>query len=240
MTAREPVSVRPTARRAGAAVFLLQLASGTMLLEALVVLEGGGAAGILTVAAVISGAAFLVSIAAFLAWLSRSVENAAALGDPPPPHTPRGAILWWFVPLANVFIPYRVVADLAWRAGVERRLVWAWWALWLVPVVAGGVMGGLAAVSPISLSTRVTVAVAGSVARAVSGFLLAVVVSRIENATGAARLASGARPWAPDAEAEGHPVIAPVLDAEFCPECDRVRLTAGRHCAGCGFDYAAT
>ena len=34
------------------------------------------------------------------------------------------------------------------------------------------------------------------------------------------------------------PEVPQETPAEFCPECDRIRLTSGRFCAGCGFDHA--
>ncbi len=91
---------------------------------------------------------FLLCGITFLAWLSRAVDNAPSLGAGVPPRSPRGAILWWFVPFANLVVPYQIVSDLARRLatqanqGPTRPLVAAWWVSYLfgnlfayVPVV---------------------------------------------------------------------------------------------------------
>ena len=97
-----------------------------------------------TIAAVSVGLEVLTAIA-FLAWLSRVVENVPRTGAGPTKRTPRGAIGWWFVPFANFVVPYQIVAEtnrkLA-RATARRSLtilLAAWWVFW----VLGGVIGRL-------------------------------------------------------------------------------------------------
>ena len=80
--------------------------------------------------------ALIGSAIAFLAWLSRAVDNTPALGGGQPIVSPRAAIGWWFAPLANIVMGYRIVADL-WRrmapadAPARTFLVVLWWILWL-------------------------------------------------------------------------------------------------------------
>lgn len=82
-------------------------------------------------------AAFVACVITFLAWLSRVVDNAPALGAGRPPRGPRAAIGWWFAPVACWFVPYRIVVDLDRRlaqmtaAGIARFLLPAWWATWV-------------------------------------------------------------------------------------------------------------
>ena len=79
----------------------------------------------------------IVAAIAYVAWLSRSVENAPALGAGTPPHSPRGAIGWWFVPFASFVIPFQIVADLHDRLATAtdsdraRPLLIGWWLTWL-------------------------------------------------------------------------------------------------------------
>ena len=91
----------------------------------------------------------IVSAVTFLAWLSRSVENAPHLGLGNPPESPQRAILWWFVPIANLFKPFGIVKDLYQRFGgaaAPVALVSAWWFAWiaggLLDRYAGFVIGG--------------------------------------------------------------------------------------------------
>lgn len=82
-------------------------------------------------------AVFVACVVTFLAWLSRAVDNAPALGAGTPPRGPRQAIGWWFVPLANYFMPYQIVSELRRRLGSAvgheggRPVVIAWWVSWI-------------------------------------------------------------------------------------------------------------
>ena len=91
-------------------------------------------------------AVYIVCGVTFLAWLSRAVDNAPSLGAGVPPRGPRAAIGWWFVPFANLAIPYDIVSDLRRRMalpGESGRRVWlirAWWAIWLIQAFASYVV----------------------------------------------------------------------------------------------------
>ncbi len=91
---------------------------------------------------------YVASAVAYVAWLSRGVENAPALGAGIPPRSPRGAIGWWFVPFANFWIPCTIVRDLHGRLGApgaptQRGLLMSWWIMWLVISFVGNVAGRL-------------------------------------------------------------------------------------------------
>jgi hypothetical protein len=94
-------------------------------------------------------AIYIPTVIAFLAWLSRSVANAPALGAGIPPSSPRAAIVWWFVPFANLVKPYQIVKDLYERLALlgdprgKTRLVLAWWLLYLLSNLVGNVGSGL-------------------------------------------------------------------------------------------------
>jgi len=75
---------------------------------------------------------FLLTAIAFLAWLSRAIDNVPALGGGTPSASPRWAIAWWFIPFANLGMPYEVVRDLDARTAGDARaghppLLVAWW-----------------------------------------------------------------------------------------------------------------
>lgn len=81
----------------------------------------------------------------FLAWLSRSVDNAPPLAAGTPERGPRESIAWWLVPGLDLFMPAVIVADLYARLGVQRRsgrdaVVMAWWV-----ATAGGLVLALLA-----------------------------------------------------------------------------------------------
>ena len=90
-------------------------------------------------------AVYLSTAFAFLAWLSRIVENVPALGARKPSVSPRAAIGWWFVPFANLIKPYLIVRDVHDRlapaeARPGRALVRSWWLVWL----AGNILSNVA------------------------------------------------------------------------------------------------
>jgi len=84
-------------------------------------------------------ATFAGSALLFLSWLWRAHRNLEALGVSSE-YTSRGALLWWFVPIANLFKPYRVVSEVS-----DNAAPWieVWWASW---VLSGFVSIGVEAI----------------------------------------------------------------------------------------------
>jgi Cof subfamily protein (haloacid dehalogenase superfamily) len=86
----------------------------------------------------------LVAAIAFLAWLSRTVDNIPVLRGGTPSVTPLWSIGWWFVPIANLVKPYQIVREVHDRlgAGAESRGDWvipAWWITFLVGRAVTGI-----------------------------------------------------------------------------------------------------
>ncbi|MFL5674457.1 MAG: DUF4328 domain-containing protein [Chloroflexota bacterium] len=141
-----------------------------------------------TTTAQIAGAYLLVLIVAgiaYLAWLSRAVENAPALGAGTTPHSPRGAIGWWFVPFANFIVPYQIVSDLHDRLATPtdsnraRPLLLAWWLTWIggTLISYGTRLAGDDTVD--QLKASVTISLVSDAVTVVSAVLAILVVWRI-------------------------------------------------------------
>jgi hypothetical protein len=193
---------RPSATRAKWAMVLVGVTTGSVVLEALVILQGLGLfediasktefevqlwqksleamSNFFVLAMVASGIAFL-------AWLSRAVDNVPALGGGNPIHSPGAAIGWWFVPFVNLIAPYQIVADL-WRrmatspAGRSVAIILAWWLLWVGGAVVERALGvGVDSVATvdgfIALLAIMTVAL---IAQVIAGALLIRIVWQIE------------------------------------------------------------
>lgn len=85
----------------------------------------------------------LLAAGAFLAWFSRTIDNIPALTGETPIVTPRWSIGWWFVPLAGLWQPYRIMTnanELLSPPGAAvsgRALIVAWWVLFVI----GGFLG---------------------------------------------------------------------------------------------------
>jgi hypothetical protein len=86
-------------------------------------------------------AVLVICAITFLVWLHRVVANNQTLGARGLRFGPGVAVGWWFIPIANLYMPFRVVAE-AWRAAdpqhpgstpPERaakrlpRVLAAWW-----------------------------------------------------------------------------------------------------------------
>ncbi len=91
----------------------------------------------------IGSLAFLATAVCWLVWQARAHENVWAVpGLPAPTHKPGMAVIWWFIPFANLVMPYVCVRELATisaaRAGStpRRALPGVWWALFLAAAVA--------------------------------------------------------------------------------------------------------
>ncbi|MFJ8789089.1 DUF4328 domain-containing protein [Streptomyces sp. NPDC102462] len=78
--------------------------------------------------------------AAFLAWLWQVRDNARALSGRPPKYRGFWVYLGWIVPVANLWVPRGVVADVHRTSAPDKRLPFVlnvWWALWLIGMLSG-------------------------------------------------------------------------------------------------------
>ncbi len=88
--------------------------------------------------------AFIATAICWLVWQVRATENVWAVpGVPMATRKPGMAVLWWFIPFANLGMPYACVRELravsAARAGTQPRpaILPVWWLLFLAAALAG-------------------------------------------------------------------------------------------------------
>lgn len=98
-------------------------------------------------------ATFIFTVIAFLMWQRRIRKNADYIGITGLRFSMAGVIGWWFVPIANIFLPYQVMKEMwqsnyhganeqsEWRNSTVSGLLGWWWGLFLV----GGWIGSAAA-----------------------------------------------------------------------------------------------
>jgi hypothetical protein len=82
---------------------------------------------------------------ALLAWVYRASRNAHALGAEGMAYSPGWSLGWFFVPLANLVMPYRVLRELwkastpgagtHWRQAPVSSILGAWWAACLARAI---------------------------------------------------------------------------------------------------------
>jgi uncharacterized protein DUF4328 len=136
---------------------------------------------------------------ATLAWLRRVVSNIPAVGGGDPAVGPTGAVVWWFVPIANLFKPYQAVAE-SWRslatspAGASARTVLAWWLLFLL----GNILSNIYARTPLpetvaAFNSRESLNIAADIVIVLAGILFVRVILELERRSVARSRAVAAR-----------------------------------------------
>lgn len=131
-------------------------------------------------------AALSVTAIAFLAWLSRTVDNVPALRSGTPSVTPGWAIGWWFIPFANLVKPYQIVRDIHDRLATSNSsgggwIVLAWWVSWVLGTAISQIAIRLPVPNtPGPLSTMFSVQAAGYGLALLGAILAIVVVLRIQ------------------------------------------------------------
>jgi len=176
----------------------------------LAVAGAGGYVEFVTAWSLVNGVMVLLAAVAFLAWQSRSVANVPWLGGGTPGISPGWSIGWWLVPFANMFMPYRSMADLERRTAVgapRSRLLGAWWVLFVAGNVADGLLSFVMTdtTSIDDARSLVVVDVIALLGLAASGVLGIVVVRGVQRASEARAAALGL----PDGAPPGGPAWGP-------------------------------
>jgi hypothetical protein len=139
-------------------------------------------------------ALFLLTAIFFLRWVYRANENARRLGAVDMHFTPGWAIGWYFMPIANLAMPYHVMKEI-WNASVSPAdwrslrgptIVVVWWWLFLawnligyVVLIAGSLARG-SVTGSIFVAQLLLVFDASALAAGIAAFLLITRVRAIQ------------------------------------------------------------
>ncbi|WP_329149443.1 DUF4328 domain-containing protein [Streptomyces sp. NBC_01456] len=85
-------------------------------------------------------AAIVLCAVAFLLWLWRVRDNAGTLSGQRPRYAGPWVHAGWIVPIASLWIPRGIIADIHRASAPDKRLPHAvnwWWGLWLVGFLGG-------------------------------------------------------------------------------------------------------
>lgn len=143
----------------------------------------------------------IVTIVFFLMWTHRITRNLPALKANVNTYSPRWAVGWFFVPIANLIRPYQVMRE-AWRGsdpgtmrstespsiiprGSSTALVGLWWATYLIMAIYGNIemRGSLLAGTIDTVLARDWMTLVGSgitVAAAVPAIMLVLRINRFQ------------------------------------------------------------
>ena len=87
----------------------------------------------------------LIAIIYVCLFMYRSNSNLRSLGISEMKHTPTSCVVWWFIPIANLFKPFQCLKEIfilsQTKAGHEEirnmHLVAIWWTCWVLCAVIG-------------------------------------------------------------------------------------------------------
>jgi hypothetical protein len=173
----------------------------------------------LTAVSVPLGVLTVATIVMWCVWQFRAQSNLRPLGAANLRYSPGWAVGWWFIPFANIVMPYLTVRELwkasdpeggsaGWQMGKTTSLMPFWWACWLgyaalvsigTSILANAESNGIA-----SVPTRIAVtewSIAGQFSYVAAAVLAILIVRQVEQRqqAKAARLQS----WTSSASASG-------------------------------------
>ncbi len=140
----------------------------------------------------ISFLVYLATAVCYLIWIHRCYSNLPAFGNPirSLSYSPGWAIGAWFIPLANLVLPYRLVRE-TWekstpfhqsRLQADQPTHWfpLWWAFWLISNFVGNIYGRLALRENTDPTTLATLSVASDLSSILATIFALVIVIDID------------------------------------------------------------
>ncbi len=108
----------------------------------------------------------------FCIWTHRVAANVRALGASGLRHSPGWAVGWFFIPVANLFMPFSVFREIdrasqptgyvdteAWKRNAPGVVITFWWLTWFLQTIVGGVGNILTKRFPPEMGPAVTAGV---------------------------------------------------------------------------------
>lgn len=140
--------------------------------------------------AIINIILYLTTVVFFCVWLYRSYDNLRAFGNRPLGHSPGWAVGSFFVPIVNLFVPYRAVKELWQRSVPESESflsepdvpAWLsiWWLFWLLASFAGNISIRASFNQNVSLETSTIISIVAAALSIIAAVLAYLVVDEID------------------------------------------------------------
>ena len=131
---------------------------------------GAGIALVLFLVSILQFIIYLTTVVFFLMWIHRAYKNLRAFNPASRlENTPGWAVGSFFIPIANLFVPYRIVKEIWQKSWPGDEIISyapsrpatfpLWWTFWLLASISGNVNGryDLDPSTPQSLSAMVSI-----------------------------------------------------------------------------------
>jgi hypothetical protein len=104
---------------------------------------------VLAVIGLVAMVIFVLGTVFYMMWQYRTVWNLRAVGRTTK-HTPGWSVGWWFVPVANLFVPKRILSDIWTLSGAEARshtnrggMLYTYWITGILLSIAGTIVSSV-------------------------------------------------------------------------------------------------
>lgn len=180
----------PGGALAAATVFLLVTYASVSLLAAWVVSATGLESDRYAAASLAQFLLFIGAGILVLIWTHRVVAFAHATGARDLISSPKMAVIYYFIPIANLAMPYLALRD-AWKASIDPRdwerlptpfVLKAWWTFWIISNIVGLIALRLHSEAMAPPGVAENLSIASDLTGALCAALLAVVVMRVGSA----------------------------------------------------------
>ena len=104
----------------------------------------------------LSAGLYLSTVVLFLMWFHRAYKNLTPLGAVGLQYSPGWTIGAWFIPIGNLFIPYRIAKEIWVKSGERHEeyaflntestvpsVIGTWWGFWIVSNISINLTAGL-------------------------------------------------------------------------------------------------
>lgn len=142
--------------------------------------------------AVLSVLIYIATVVVFLMWLYRASDNLRAFNPwARPEYSPGWAVGWFFIPFANLFMPFRVVKEVWQKSGPpDEDFIVApslpatfivWWVFWLLASFSGNISMRLSFNENVDQSTATIVSIVAGTLSIIAALFAYLVVDAIDD-----------------------------------------------------------
>jgi hypothetical protein len=117
---------------------------------------------VLSLIGIIGGIIAILLVIIFLIWYYRATKNIHSIGAKEVT-SPRMAVIWWFIPIANLWKPYKVTQQIwkasnpevkltdgiEWKNSPSSNIIKLWWVLALVSIFGSLIVSSIVGVSSV-------------------------------------------------------------------------------------------